>query len=329
MNTRGTFFRVAVCSLLTAHCPLFGQPAFFEPKEHFYKAKGQGVRVNWRVEPTTVSVGSDLTATLVITGAQNPTEIVKPDLRRLKPFDVFIVADVREAPRDAKAKEVRFAYKLSPRSTAVKEVPALKFHYFNPAAAPGKTQFPSTVADAIPFDVREAPKAARTVVPIDAPEFLFQIATGPEVLGSGPFVPCRLAWLAAVCFGPLAAYGWFLAWRRVFPDAARLARLRRSRAVRRATDAIHKSQRAADPPAAIASAVLGYLRARYPLPESAVTPSDIAASLKELKVSDEHAEQTADVFRGCDRARFGSTSDSGVSLAATAEAAIARLEALE
>ena len=144
----------------------------------------------------------------------------------------------------------------------------------------------------------------------------------------GPFVPCRWAWSAAALFGPLAAGAWFLAWRRIYPDAARAARMRRSRAARRATDAIRKSGRAPDPPAAIAAAVLGYLRTRFPLPESAVTPSEIAAALSEAKVPTDAAEAAADVFRGCDRARFAPPGDSGASLAADAEAAVARLEAL-
>jgi hypothetical protein len=159
------------------------------------------------------------------------------------------------------------------------------------------------------------------------PGHLFEIASGPGVR-SGPFEPCRWAWGAAALFGPLVATGWFLLWRRIYPDARRLAQLRRSRAARRAVDAIRKSGRAADPPAAIAAALLAYLRARYPLPESAVTPSEVAAALVEARVPFDATEQVADVFRGCDRARFAPPGDSGAALAAEAEAAITRLEEL-
>ena len=303
-----------------------GQPAFFEPKEDYYKAKGRSLRVKWEIEPPAVQVSSDFRATLVVTGAQNPTEIVKPDLRKLKAFDVFKVTDIADPPRDAK--EVRFAYKLAPRNTSVKEVPELKFHYFNASAAPGPKQFPSTRAEAVEITVLEPPKVERQIVPLDAPEFLFHPATGPDVLGSGPFVPCQWAWLAAACFGPLAAFGWLLVWRRVYPDAARLARLRRSRAARRANDLIRKASRTPDPPAVIANALLGYLRARFPLPESAATPAEIATALKDQNVPDEIAERTSDVFRACDRARFAPSGDNELALAATAETAVTRLEAL-
>ncbi len=298
-----------------------------EPTVDYYKAEGRGISVRWEVEPKTVHVSSDLTVTLVVTGAQNPTEIVKPDLRKLKPFDVFKITEVPDPPRNATAKEVRFGYKLAPRDTSVTEVPALKFHYYNQFAAEGK-RFPSTRTDAVEIIVTEPPKAERSIVPIEAPEFLFHPATGPDVIGRGPFVPCQWAWLAAVCFGPLVCFGWFLVWRRVFPDAAQLARMRRSRAARRATDAIRKANRMPDPPAAVANAVLGYLRTRFPIPEAAVTPSEIAAALKERNVPDEIAEETGDVFRACDRARFAPACDNGLSLVASAKAAVARLEAL-
>ncbi len=324
---------VAILVLITHHSSLItatanGQSDLFQqPKEHYYKAKGQGIRVRWEVEPVAVAVGGELTATLVVTGAQNPAEVVKPDLRQLKSFDAFQITDGNDPPRDAKTKEVRFAYKLAPRNAAVREVPALKFHYFNPAAAETR-RFPATVAESVPITVRDAPKTTHPIIPIEAPDFLFHPATGPDVLGRGPFVPCRWAWLAAALFGPLAAVGWFLAWRRVFPDAVRLAQMRRSCAARRATDAVRKSGRTPDPPATIANAVLGYLRTQFPLPEGAATPSEIAAALKELKVPADVAEQAADVFRACDRARFAPSSDDTGALAATAEAAISRLEAL-
>jgi hypothetical protein len=309
-------------SFILAKQPLFGQP-----KQDYYGAHGPAVRVRWELESKAVHAGADLNVALVVTGAQNPTEIVKPDLRKLRAFDAFQVTNAPDPPRDAGAKEVRFAYKLAPRSTAVTEIPELKFHYYNARAAEGR-QFPATRAAAVEITVAEPPKAVRPVVPIEAPEHLFRVPTGPGVLGPRPFVPSVWAWLAAALVGPVAALGWFLAWRQLFPDAARLARLRRSRAARRALDLIRKAHRAPEPPAAIANAVLGYLRARFPLPESAVTPSEITAALRELGVPAGDAEQVGAVFRACDEARFAPASNNGASLTARAETAVAKLEAL-
>src|SRR5436305_183135 len=90
----------------------------------------------------------------------------------------------------------------------------------SPLPTAAAKQFPATYADSVPITVTEQPPP----VPVAMPEadHLFVVASGPEVL-SGPFVPCWWAWGAAALFGPLAALGWFLAWRRVFPNAHRLA----------------------------------------------------------------------------------------------------------
>jgi hypothetical protein len=314
-----------VCPLLTAHGPLLAQPIFGEPLEDYYKAQGRGIRVKWFVPQTTVVEGHDLNVTLVIIGATNPTTVEKPDLSKIPKFaERFAITPESDEPRTPKDQDVRFNYKFRPRNRNVTQIPALKFYYYNPSAAPGK-QFPYTMPDSMDITVTEPPKPPK--VAMWEADHLFHVSSGPEVLHA-PFVPCQWAWLAAGLFGPLAALGWFLVWRRIFPDAARMTQLRRSRAARRATDAIRSANRTPDPPATIANAVLGYLRMRFPLPESAVTPSEIATALVGVSISVDVAEQVADVFRECDRSRFAPPSDSGVSLAANAEAAITRLEAI-
>jgi hypothetical protein len=309
-----------------------GKAEVFE-KDHYYKAKGIGLQVRWDVPQTTVEEGHDLVATLVI-GSQkypvlNPTEVVRPDLKKLPAFaDRFTITDVPESPRKVTDKEVRFSYKLRPRNRGVDQIPALEFEYFNPAAGPGTRQFRHTQAESVSINVSDPPKPALPVpVPMVEADRLFQVNAGPAVLNP-PFLPAQWMWFLAALFGPVAGVAWYLAWQRIYPDAARMAHLRRSRAARRALDAVRKSNRAPDPPAIIAAAVLSYLRTRFPLPESAVTPSEIAAALLEAKVPSEMAEEIAEVFRGCDRARFAPPGDSGASLATDAETAITRLEAL-
>lgn len=321
---------VAILLALTAHhSPLTtasGQPAFFEPGAHYYRVKGFSVRVKWDVPERTVQEGHDLAAALVVTGATNPTEIEKPDLARLPEFaKLFAVTSLPDPPRQPNDKEVRFRYKLRPRARSVTQVPALDFYFLNPAAPPGKNPFRLTRAESVDITVTEAPKPPP--VPMAEDDRLFHVATGERVLRA-PFVPCGWAWAAAVLFGPLVAVAWLLAWRRIFPEAAQLARLHRSRAARRASEAIRKANRTPDPPAAVAAAMLGYLRARFPLPESAVTPSEVAAALAEANIPAGVAEQTADVFRACDRARFAPPGDRGLSLAGEAQAALTRLEGI-
>ncbi|MFM8273395.1 MAG: hypothetical protein ACKODX_13860, partial [Gemmata sp.] len=199
-----------------------GQPLFGQPKQDYYGAHGSAVRVRWELASKAVHAGADLSVALVVAGAQNQAEIAKPDLRKLTAFDAFQVTNAPDPPRDPGARAVRFAYRLAPLATAVKEIPELKFHYYNARAAEGR-QFPATRAAAVEISVTEPPAAERPVVPVEAPEYLFRVPTGPGVLGSGPFVPGFGAWLAAALVGPVAALGWFLAWRWLYPDAARVA----------------------------------------------------------------------------------------------------------
>jgi hypothetical protein len=129
--------------------------------------------------------------------------------------------------------------------------------------------------------------------------------------------------------GPLVAGGWYALWRRMYPDAVRLARMRRSRAARRAVDGIRRAGRSPDPPGTIAAAVLGYLRARYPLPPGAETPGELGDALRAAGLPDAEADAAVGFFRRCDEARFAPPGDTGLSLAAEAEALVARLEAWE
>lgn len=103
--------------------------------------------------------------------------------------------------------------------------------------------------------------------------------------------------------------------------------MRRSRAARRAIEGIRRAGRHPDPGAAIAGAVLGYLRARFPLPPAAVTPSEVGAALAELGLPAPECTAVADFFRACDAARFSEGSDSSTSLATAAEPLVTRLEA--
>src|SRR5262249_21619480 len=149
----------------------------------------------------------------------------------------FTVTDVSDGPRTPADKEVRFTYKLRPRNSTVTQVPALKFKFLSLAAPPGKDPFRTPQADSITITVTEPPP--KPIIPMTEADHLFQVSTGPEVLHA-PFVPCRWAWMAAALFGPLAAVAWFLVWRRIYPDAARMAKLRRSLAARRAMGTIRK-----------------------------------------------------------------------------------------
>src|SRR5581483_5659476 len=110
-------------------------------KEHDYKARGAKVTVRWELDRDTVPEDGHLTATLVVTGATNPQEVVRPDLGKLPAFKERLqIADVPGPPAAADAKSVSFAYRLRPRDRKVDRVPPLLFAYFNPQA-PGDDKY--------------------------------------------------------------------------------------------------------------------------------------------------------------------------------------------
>ncbi|MBA4188598.1 MAG: hypothetical protein C0467_11410 [Planctomycetaceae bacterium] len=309
--------------ILAQDIPLVGQPS-----SDFYGAAGSGVKVAWAVERNVVPEDGELVATLTISNATNPRKITRPDLKKLPEFnDRFAITDNPDRPIAEGSPEVQFSYRLRPRNRKTDQIPTLNFYYFNTAAPAGKQFKLTNTGRPIPIKVTAAaPKVPPPPMPLVEPEHLFAIATGPALLDRGAVV-ASWAWLLLGVAGPLFALGWYAAWRRLYPDAQRLATIRRTRAARRAMDAITWASHTHDPPAAIAAAMLGYLRSRFPLPPGAVTPSELAVALAEIGMPTADCEQVAEFFRACDAARFAPSSDNAVSLAADASAIVARLEA--
>jgi hypothetical protein len=333
-TAKSTYDRSVVVWLMTvaslALTPGFApaQPPFFEPPQGYYGAKGTRVIAEWSSDRSRVREDESLTLTLVVRGASNPQEIVRPDLRSLPKFSSrFQIEDVPGPAPSPDSKEAAFVYRLRPRSRDVDGIPSLDFFYLNPGVAVGSPYMNARVKG-IPITVE--PAAAKTkppAIPLDGPQYLFDIATGPALLDE-PIVPGAGAWLVLLLAGPVLAAGWWLAWRQVYPDAARLARLRRTRAVRRVTDAIRRAGRTADPAAAIAAAILGYLRARFPLPPEAETPPEVREALISAGLPASTADDVAAFLRRCDEARFAPFRDSATALGPAAGSLVDRLEAV-
>ena len=285
------------------------------------------MRVEWILDRTTVPEDEDIVATLVISGVTNPRAVSRPDLRKLEEFESRFIIPVDSGAHSpaANAKEVRFTYRLRPRNRSVDRVPTLQFHYHNPAATKEKW-FPLTTAREVRITVTAPrPKVEAQVIPMGEPEWLLSYAPWPVSL-SRPGFSGDWLWFAIALGGPLAALAWLAAWRQIYPDGTRLARMRRSRAARRAFEGIRHANRTPDPPAAIGTAVLGYLRARFPLAPAATTPTDIGSALGELGLTEPEVEAVVGFFRDCDAERFASSSDTQGTLAADAAALIRRLE---
>lgn len=290
-------------------------PPVDRAREHFYGAVAAGdVRVSWSADPTAAPQGSDVTLSLTVHGAANPTELRKPDLRKLPRFgDRFQVIDRPDPAPPPGATEVRFTYTLRPRQAGGVEVPALRYAYYRPGLPEGR-RFQTAYAEPLALTVTPPPPTAvPPPVPLDSPEEFFHLAGGSTT----PDVP-MWAWAVPPLLVPVAVGGWVLVWRRLFPDAARRAKLRRTRAVRAALHRLKRARTAPDPAAEVTAAVRDYLTGRFNLPTAAQTPTEVAAALRAAGHPEPLAEAAAGFLAACD-ARFAPAGDNGLSLAEQAE----------
>ncbi len=288
--------------------------------DHFYGAiaDGPAVRVAWSIDPT-VRVGGSRILSLIVTNAANPRELTRPDVKsdpRLAA--TFEVADLDDPPPAPDAREVVFRYKLTPRPVpGDATIPMLRYKYVRLNPAGGVWRF-TAVAYPQPVTILPAETAPAEPVPLEAPDSFFALDPEPRTL----LAPGRFAWPVPVMVAPLAVAGWVSAWRRLYPDAARLAAIRRNKAVRRALDRLAKADRAPDPAGEAATAVREYLVDRFGVPPAARTPGELAVAVADLG----HAATAEAYFRRCDAARFAPASDTGVSLGADGAALIAAWE---
>jgi hypothetical protein len=281
--------------------PLVGRPADLP----FSEASGR-FRAATRAEPTALEAEMPLTLTLTVRGTgtvRRPPR--RMDLRQWPAVaGSFFIEDLPDPPMpDAKTWE--FAWRLKPRRPDVTEVPGLPFVYYDPDLPQGPRRFQVLYTDPIPLQVRPH---ASVAVPVQAPPRLLEIATGPAVLArrTSLGVPGPILLVVLVLGPPLGCAAWYLYWRRLYPDAARRAHQRRSRAANHALRLLRDARRLA-PGAraeAVAAAVTGYLHGRLDLGPSEPTPAEAEAHLRGPAGLPELATQAADFYRACDAVRF-------------------------
>jgi hypothetical protein len=114
---------------------------------------------------------------------------------------------------------------------------------------------------------------------------------------------------------------WYLAWRRLYPNAARLARIRYSLAAQLALRTLHAGR---DSDAAFRS-VESYLRNRLGVTTATPTPDEILTHFRQSGLSREIAAKVAEFFRACDAVRFA-PAHAPPDLSGAAEALILALE---
>jgi hypothetical protein len=282
--------------------PLVGRP----PNLPFSGASGD-FDVEARAAPTVLRAEQPLTLTVTVRAAgpvRRPPRRI--DLRRVPAFaEAFYLDDPAGAERHPDGRTWEFDYRLRPKGAGVAEVPGVPFVFFNPAIRPASRGFQVRYTDPVPLRVLP-PEEFRPLPTL--PEEAFQLATGPGLLARqspwSPPGPAALGLLLAA--PPLLCAGWYAAWHRLNPDAARRARRRRSQAARRALTELRRAAPLPAPERAarVAGAVAGYLRERFDFAVAEPTPVEAATALGRAGCRPEQVEQAARLFRACDAARF-------------------------
>ncbi len=289
-------------------------PPLDRVKEDFYGAivgTGPRVQVEWLLAPASVPRGGDAILTLVVSHAANPTELHRPPLKTRPEFrDLFEpVEDLPDAPVDENTRRVEFRYRLRPRNEGTFELPVPKYRYYFPQLPEGR-RFQLASAPPVTLTVTKAVPKVEAAVPLTGPAEFFRVRP------AGMRPPTSLHWIALAVVPPLAGIVWVVAWRRLYPDEARLARLRRVRAVRTAL----RDLRRAESGEAVARVFRRYLIERLGVPVTAQTPREVAASLP-------NAADAEGILNECDRARFSGMSADVATLRQSAEAWVVRHEA--
>ena len=280
-------------------------------KEGFYGAiadAGPAVTATWNLSAKSVERGQPLTLTLIVRNAANPEELLVPKLRGKVEFDaVFTSIDDGIATLPAPG-IVEIVYKVTPRNEGQHAVPELSYYFYRPGL-PANKRFQLSRAEAIQFDVTAPIAVVAPPVPLDAPESFFALPTSIP-LNASTAGPSALAWFILWIALPVIIVAWILGWRRLYPDSARLAKIRRNRAVRVALDKLRQANATADPAATVAHVLLGYLCSRHGLPASAQTPVDVADALRILGWQEGRISEAEALLRDCDEARFSEVSRS-------------------
>jgi hypothetical protein len=282
--------------------PVVGRPSDLP----FSEASGR-FEVSTRATPTTVEEESPLTFTITVRATRDTRRPPQRlDLRQLPVFEEqFHVEDVNEEANRPDDRTWEFVYRLKPRRLDVSEIPGLPFVYFDPYLLTASKGFQVVYTDAIPL--RVLPRES-VQVPVSAPDSAFVLDTSSDLLDRQTvWTPPGLAMsLVLLLTPPIVCAGWYLCWRRMYPDVARLARQRRSRAAREALRLLEAARRldaesCADRAAAL---VADYLRERLELAIAEPTPREIALLFEQRNGSPGLTEQAVRFFEACDGVRF-------------------------
>jgi hypothetical protein len=288
-------------------------PLLYRPPGLPFAGASGRFRARARAEPTTLAAEAPLLFTLTVeaTGpVHHPPGRI--DLKEVEDFtERFYLEDpTADAVSHPDEKTWEFRYVLKPRSPAVKRIPGVPFVFYDPDIPSERRRFQVQFTDEIPLTVTEP---AKLPVPLQGPEGAFTLHTGPGLLARvEPWDLPPWSVLAALLLGPpLLAGLWYVGWKRLYPDAARLASRRRSRAARLALSQLARAEQLPPEHRAdrVAEVVAAFPADRFALPVAEPTPREAETYLFRQACRADLVGRASAFVTACDRARFSPAAD--------------------
>ncbi|MGD9612276.1 MAG: BatD family protein [Kiritimatiellia bacterium] len=278
------------------------------------------------VRPRELKVGEPVTVTLRLQGSGNVSAALPPAYRDADLFKAYEARQVGDVPDPAAVGGSKiFEQVVIPRSDALKELPALQFSFFDPAAA----QYRTVSAGPFPLTVHPSENGDSAL--------LLQIPGGAAA-GGGALVlgtdivylkPAPARWrngndlaaqkpflIALHAAAPFTLAGLYFATRRRNRLATDVALARRQKAPRSARANLRKAEAAlkesAAPAAtfsALAAAAADYFGHRLNLPPGAVEAPLVLEKLRAAKADEAALAKWTEFFALSDQIRFASSAE--------------------
>ena len=278
------------------------------------------------VRPRDLKVGEPITVSLRLQGRGNIAAALPPSYRDSDTFKAYDARQAGDTPAPAAEEGAKtFEQVVIPRTENLKELPALQFSFFDPAAAQYRTvsagPFPLTVhpsengASSLMLQVPGATAGGGSSLVLGSD--IVYLKPAPARWHNGSFWTAHKPLLLGLhVAAPLALAGLFLATRRRNRLAADIALARRQKAPRSARANLQKAEAAWKESgasgavfASLAAAVSDYFGHRLNLPPGAVEAPLILAKLQAAQADENLLAKWREFFALSDQIRYASSAD--------------------
>lgn len=280
------------------------------------------------VRPRELKVGQPITVTLRVQGTGNIAAALPPSFQETDSFKAYEARQVGDTPAPAaESGSKTFEQVVLPRTETLTELPALRFSFFDPAAAQYRSQtvgpFPLTVhpseggANALLLQVPGTANGSGNTLVLGT-DIVYLKSAPARWLRTDARGISRPAWLGLHAAAPLALAGLYFATRRRNRLATDIALARRQKAPRSARANLRKAEAAlksggapVDVFGALAAAAADYFGHRLNLPPGAVDAPLMLAKLQAANADAGDQAKWQEFFALSDQVRYASAAAMG------------------